>query len=344
MAEDEPIKLVHDPPIKLDHAPSLSKKANRAPALAPAGGGGAGKKHQPVPAPAVVVPDAAAGLAKVAEQAMADVGAKAGTAAKKFMGYAKKKRRELVTPKQHERSPRAHKTGGGRTSGDKYVHAKRLRSARHKLFDEGLWVGLLGVAVALTLLLGLFCRRRCKRRSKKTVLPLRGTASSPLSKGKKATGGFFAAKAPAAEALPAAVKQACRANRVAVVDDWLRSCASPDARDAEPPRRAATHVAATHGAAAACRALLHGGADPNLVDDAGDAPLHLAAAFGSGAVVKILLDHGADPSLRDALGHDAKERAVANANTGCALLISKRLSAGGEARGAAARRKLKAEP
>ena len=130
----------------------------------------------------------------------------------------------------------------------------------------------------------------------------------------------------------------------AAAEALVRGGAAPAARDAAPPRRAATHVAATHGAAAACRALLHGGADPNLVDDAGDAPLHLAAAFGSGAVVKILLDHGADPALRDALGHDAKERAVANANTGCALLISKRLSAGGEARGAAARRKLKAEP
>ena len=51
---DEPIKLVHDPPIKLDHAPSLSKKANRAPALAPAGGGGAGTGWCFLPAPAVM--------------------------------------------------------------------------------------------------------------------------------------------------------------------------------------------------------------------------------------------------------------------------------------------------
>ena len=64
-----------------------------------------------------------------------------------------------------------------------------------------------------------------------------------------------------------------------------------------------------------------------MTDDAGDRPLHLAAASGSGACVKVLLDHGADASLPDALGLDAKTRARNAGNTGCGLLISKRLAA-----------------
>ena len=179
-----------------------------------------------------------------------------------------------------------------------------------------------------------------------SALPLHGggaTAASPLHR--KPAGRAFAGGPAASEALPPAVVDACRANRVDVVEDWLRTCKSPDARAAEPPRRAATHVAATHGAAAACRALLHAGADPNVADDAGDLPLHLAAASGSGAVVKLLLDHGADPAAQDALGQDAKARAIAKGNTGCALLVSKRLTAENRAaQGAAHRRPLKMEP
>lgn len=105
----------------------------------------------------------------------------------------------------------------------------------------------------------------------------------------------------------------------------------PDARCSEAPRRAAAHVAAAHGAAAALRCVLLAGADPNVADDAGDRPLHLAAVAGSGACVKVLLDHGADASASDALGSDAKARAASAGNTGCALLISRRLAA--DARG-----------
>jgi len=380
-ADDGPIKLEHDAPIKLEkpaklerqkaskdlapddgpiklEAPKARKKnPARAPAMAPKDGKPT-KKHQPAPAPAGSAADslgaAAASARDLAAPALesATEGLKsatktASTLAKSAATYARKRTRELVTPKAAGRRPRARKTGAaGKAKKDKYVHAKKLRSAKARLLDDGLWVGCLGTLTVAVLVLLAYCRRRCRRkRAAKSGLPLTSTAASPLNKGHKEGRRFSGGGGGGGDALPPAVAAACRSNRADVVEQWLRSCKSPDARSAEPPRRCATHVAATHGAAAVCRALLHAGADPNVADDAGDLPLHLAAAFGSGAVVKILLDHGADPGAPDALGQDAKARAVAKGNTGCALLVSKRLTAESRADGrSATRRTLKMEP
>jgi len=128
------------------------------------------------------------------------------------------------------------------------------------------------------------------------------------------------------------VRQAARDNRGArVVQQWLSSRGSPDARDPDPPGgRTLLHHAAAGGAASVVRACLRAGADPTLVDSAGDAPVHLAAAAGSGAVLKLLLDAGADPDTRDALGKSALDRANERDNSGCALLIARHASSNGK--------------
>ena len=197
-----------------------------------------------------------------------------------------------------------------------YLHPKRLKTLQHKLIDEGLSISAMVVLGAVVLFMLAWCRRRYRR--KRRGLP---TFKAP-SKGHKARGLFGGPS----EVLPNDVAQACRTNRAGPVEAWLRRCGSPDARSSEAPRRAVLHIAAAHGAANSCRAALLAGADPNLADDAGDRPLHLAASHGSGACVKVLLDHGADASLQDALGQDAKVRARSAGNTGCGLLISKRLA------------------
>ena len=200
----------------------------------------------------------------------------------------------------------------------KYLKPKRLKSLQHKLIDEGLSLGAVGIACALLVFLLAWCRRRYRK--KRRGLPLHNGGG----KGHKQRGLFGSSPS---EVLPNDVAQACRTNRSTVVEAWLRRCGSPDARASDAPRRSVLHIAAAHGAGNVCRAALLAGADPNLCDDAGDRPLHLAAATGSGACVKVLLDHGADASLPDALGQDAKTRARNAGNTGCGLLISKRLAA-----------------
>ena len=283
--KEEPVKLEHDKPAK---APSLAKPA-KAPALGP--------KSAPKPKPPP--PPKAEGLF-------------AKAAAAKKAAEAFRQRRQRVNPARPGDKP-AKKV----LDRIKYLKPKRLKSLQHKLLDEGLSLGAVGIACALLVFLLAWCRRRYRR--KRRGLPLHTGGG----KGHKQRGLFGGPS----EVLPNDVAQACRTNRSTVVEAWLRRCGTPDARASDAPRRSVLHIAAAHGAANVCRAALLAGADPNLTDDAGDRPLHLAAAHGSGACVKVLLDHGADASLPDALGQDAKTRARNAGNTGCGLLISKRLAA-----------------
>ncbi|CAH0373309.1 unnamed protein product [Pelagomonas calceolata] len=284
--KDEPVKLEHDKPAK---APSMAKPA-KAPALGP----------KSAPKPPKPPPPKADGLF-------------AKAAAAKKAAEAFRQRRQRVNPARPGDKPVPKRNLGDRI---KYLKPKRLKSLQHKLLDEGLSLGAVGIACALLVFLLAWCRRRYRR--KRRGLPLHTGGG----KGHKQRGLFGPS-----EVVPNDVQQACRTNRSTVVEAWLRRCGSPDARASDAPRRSVLHIAAAHGAANVCRAALLAGADPNLCDDAGDRPLHLAAASGSGACVKVLLDHGADASLPDALGQDAKTRARNAGNTGCGLLISKRLAA-----------------
>ena len=289
--KEEPVKLEHDKPNKAPaRAPSLAKPA-KAPALGP--------KSAP-PKPPKPPPPKAEGLF-------------AKAAAAKKAAEAFRQRRQRVNPAKPGDKKPAKKV----MDRIKYLKPKRLKSLQHKLLDEGLSLGAVGIACALLVFLLAWCRRRYRR--KRRGLPLHTGGG----KGHKQRGLFGGPS----EVLPNDVAQACRTNRSTVVEAWLRRCGTPDARASDAPRRSVLHIAAAHGAANVCRAALLAGADPNLTDDAGDRPLHLAAAHGSGACVKVLLDHGADASLPDALGQDAKTRARNAGNTGCGLLISKRLAA-----------------
>ena len=290
--KEEPVKLEHDKPNKAPaRAPSLAKPA-KAPALGP--------KSAP-PKPPKPPPPKAEGLF-------------AKAAAAKKAAEAFRQRRQRVNPAKPGDKKPAKKV----MDRIKYLKPKRLKSLQHKLLDEGLSLGAVGIACALLVFLLAWCRRRYRR--KRRGLPLHTGGG----KGHKQRGLFGSSPS---EILPNDVASACRTNRSTVVEAWLRRCGTPDARSADAPRRSVLHIAAAHGAANVCRAALLAGADPNLTDDAGDRPLHLAAAGGSGACVKVLLDHGADASLPDALGQDAKTRARNAGNTGCGLLISKRLAA-----------------
>ena len=285
--KEEPVKLEHDKPAK---APSRAKPA-KAPALGPKS---APKPPKPPPPPKEGLFAKAAAAKKAAE--------------------AFRQRRQRVNPARPGDKPVPKRNLGDRI---KYLKPKRLKSLQHKLIDEGLSLGAVAICCALLVVLLAWCRRRYRR--KRRGLPLHTGG-----KGHKQRGLFGSGPS---EVLPNDVQQACRSNRSTVVEAWLRRCGSPDARASDAPRRSVLHIAAAHGAGNVCRAALLAGADPNLCDDAGDRPLHLAAASGSGACVKVLLDHGADASLPDALGQDAKTRARNAGNTGCGLLISKRLAA-----------------
>ena len=59
-------------------------------------------------------------------------------------------------------------------------------------------------------------------------------------------------------------------------------------------------VAASHRSTAAAGALVDGGADPNVADRGGNAPLHTAAQLGDLDLVKKLLAKGSNPDARTA--------------------------------------------
>lgn len=206
----------------------------------------------------------------------------------------------------------------------KYVHPHKLRRRWRKVLDNvGLWM-LCGLGAAVGLLCcAIIARRLTRRKGRRAARKLRRESG-----GRPPTGSASPTQANSRiRSLPNSIRQAARSNRgAAAVERWLASSRrAANARDVEPPRRALLHHAAAHGAAAVARVVVAAGADPDLLDDAGDSPLHLAAFAGSGALVKILLEAGANPLATDATGRTPLDRAREANNTGCALLISKHI-------------------
>ena len=138
-------------------------------------------------------------------------------AEKKKAAEAFRQRRQRVNPARPGDKPVPKRNLGDRI---KYLKPKRLKSLQHKLIDEGLSLGAVGIACALLVFLLAWCRRRYRR--KRRGLPLH----SGGGKGHKQRGLFGGPS----EVLPNDVAQACRTNRSTVVEAWLRRCGSPDAR------------------------------------------------------------------------------------------------------------------
>ena len=106
----------------------------------------------------------------------------------------------------------------------------------------------------------------------------------------------------------------------------------------------ALHYAAFQGGAAATKALLAGGANPNVVADneMRVRPLHSAAAARDVASAELLLDAGADPDARQQLGYTALHAAAHNDDEAMAALLLRhgadptlRIDQGADARGIA---------
>ena len=84
------------------------------------------------------------------------------------------------------------------------------------------------------------------------------------------------------------------------------------------------HLAAFVDNAAAARALLAAGADPDVVARASFAqvtPLGTAAFSGANDVARVLLEHGADPSLTGEAGGTPLDSARANGNDELVALL-----------------------
>ena len=84
------------------------------------------------------------------------------------------------------------------------------------------------------------------------------------------------------------------------------------------------HIAAFANNAAAARALLEAGADPNVLATASFArvtPLGTCAFAGANDVARILLEHGADPELTADHGFTPLDAAVANGNAELAAML-----------------------
>ena len=75
-------------------------------------------------------------------------------------------------------------------------------------------------------------------------------------------------------------------------------------------------VATVNGSLDAIKALLAGGADPNLKDDGGKTALMFAAEVGEINVVKTLLENKADPNIKqDSSGDTVLLKALASSHT-----------------------------
>ena len=119
---------------------------------------------------------------------------------------------------------------------------------------------------------------------------------------------LYRGRRPAAEALAARlpaldVFEAAGLGRADVVEAIVRTAPS-QARAWSPDGFTALHLAAFFGGGAAARALLAGGADPNLrsTNDFAVMPIHSAVAGRHGEVVAALLAAGADPNVRQRHG------------------------------------------
>lgn len=89
------------------------------------------------------------------------------------------------------------------------------------------------------------------------------------------------------------------ASKTAVVRALLRGGADPDLRNVDQKNRTALMHAAREGFAEAAEELLLGGAAPDLLDADGWSALHQAACRGQVDAIRVLLRHGARDSRHD---------------------------------------------
>ena len=83
----------------------------------------------------------------------------------------------------------------------------------------------------------------------------------------------------------------------AVVQHLIYMGTKPDKDDVHGSGWTALHIAAHLGHEDVVKVLLDAGANPNLTDNIGQAPISYAVKDGHRDVVKILLDGGADPNI-----------------------------------------------
>ena len=83
------------------------------------------------------------------------------------------------------------------------------------------------------------------------------------------------------------------------------------------------HLAAFFGGAAAVKAILARGADPDADDENtfGVRPIHSAAAVGDVESVRALLEAGADPNVQQQSGHTPLDAAIRNGDEALAKLL-----------------------
>ena len=114
---------------------------------------------------------------------------------------------------------------------------------------------------------------------------------------------------------------AVRRGDVQEVARLLAAGADPNVRD--PDGDAPLHIAAEQCRADLAELLLKHGADPNAKNVRGETPLHRAVWERCGAVVELLLRHGADPNARDADGETSLHKAVQREDVALVELLLK---------------------
>jgi ankyrin repeat protein len=88
----------------------------------------------------------------------------------------------------------------------------------------------------------------------------------------------------------------------AAVRAILAAGADPDADADNPFKVRPLHSACATGDRDSARALLEAGADPNLAQQGGVTPLHSAAHLDDAELTALLLEHGADPRATEDTG------------------------------------------
>jgi ankyrin repeat protein len=114
---------------------------------------------------------------------------------------------------------------------------------------------------------------------------------------------------------------AVRRGDVQEVARLLAAGADPNVKDLYGD--APLHIAAEQCRADLAELLLRHGADPNAKNVRGETPLHRAVWERCGAVVELLLRHGADPNARDADGETPLHRAVSVGDVALVELLLK---------------------